>query len=300
MTKTLLGFADVQPEAGRQCSVWDHRLGDVNVVAALIALAIGFGGVLLGARLTRHNDRRSRADDLLARALSDAVAAISDVAAGTVPNAMASYGSAVARIALHAPPQVVQAWRYFQDDATTGTEDGRSRLVTAIQAARKKLGHGRVSDRDLHVLLFGPRGVGPVEFQALLSSVQAEMETTSGAEPRQPPDGTPADDFTGIVDTDPAMAVFQGYIHLERALHELLLSAGSKPDERRATIELARQAADKGLITPETLNAFEGLTVLRNLVAHGRSEEVTEGRARDYLALVDALLFAIRQNKTVP
>ena len=55
------------------------------MVAALIALAIGFGGVVLGARLTRRNDRRSRADDLLARALSDAVAAISDVAAGTGP-----------------------------------------------------------------------------------------------------------------------------------------------------------------------------------------------------------------------
>jgi hypothetical protein len=271
----------------------------MNVVAALIALAVGFGGVVLGARLTRRNDRRSRGDDLLARALSDAVAAISDVAAGTVPNAMASYGSAVARIALHAPPEVLQAWRYFQDDATTATEDGRARLVTAIQAARKQLGHGLVSDRNLHVLLFGPGGVGPVEFQALLSSVQAEMKTTSHAELPEPPGVTPAiDDLTGMVSADPAMAVFQGYIRLERALHELLLAAGSKPDERRATTDLARQAASKGLITPETLNAFEGLTVLRNLVAHGRSEEVTEERARDYLALVDALLFAIRQKKT--
>jgi hypothetical protein len=273
----------------------------VNVAAALIALAIGFGGVVLGARLTRRNDRRSRADDLLARALSDAVAAISDVAAGTVPNAMASYGSAVARIALHGPPEVVQAWRYFQDDATTATEDGRSRLVTALQAARKQLGHGSVSDRELHVLLFGPGGVGPVEFQALLSSVQAAMETTSRTQPRQPPGVTPAmDDLAGTASSDPAMAVFQGYIRLERALHELLLSTGSKPDERRATTELARQAVDKGLITPETLNAFEGLTVLRNLVAHGRGEEVTEERARDYLTLVDALLFAIRQSKKEP
>ena len=271
------------------------------MVAALIALAIGFGGVVLGARLTRRNDRRSRADDLLARALSDAVAAISDVAAGTVPNAMASYGSAVARIALHSPPEVVQAWRYFQDDATTATEDGRSRLVTALQAARKQLGHRPVSDRELHVLLFGPGGVGPVEFQAILSSVQAQMETTSRPEARRSPGVTPAmDDLADVASSDPAMAVFQGYVLLERALHQLLLSAGSQPDERRATIEFARQAAKKELITPETLNAFEGLTVLRNLVAHGRGEEVTEQRARDYLALVDALLFAIRQGKNEP
>jgi hypothetical protein len=278
-----------------------HRLGGVNVVAALIALAIGFGGVVLGARLTRRNDRRSRADDLLARALNDAVAAISGVAAGTIPNAMASYGSAVARIALHAPPEVVKAWRYFQDDATTTTEDGRSRLVTAIQAARKQLDHGRISDQDLHVLLFGPGGVGPVEFQALLSSVQAQIETTDSAEHHQVRGITPTtDDLIDITGHDPAMAVFQGYIRLESALHELLLSADSKPDEQRGTTVLARQAADEELITPETLNAFEGLTVLRNLVAHGRSGEVTEERARDYLALVDAVLFAIRQGKKSP
>jgi hypothetical protein len=150
-------------------------------------------------------------------------------------------------------------------------------------------------------LLFGPGGVGPVEFQTLLSSVQAEMETTSRAAPRQPPSFTPTtDDLASVASSDPAMAVFQGYIRLERALHQLLLSSGSEPDERRATTELARRAANEGLITPETLNAFEGLTVLRNLVAHGRGEEVTEERARDYLALVDALLFAIRQGKKEP
>ena len=125
------------------------------------------------------------------------------------------------------------------------------------------------------------------------------MKAAMSAEPRQPLDVTPVavDDLASLASDNPGMAVFQGYIRLERALHQLLLSAGSKPDERRATIELARQAASKGLITPETLNAFEGLTVLRNLVAHGRDEEVTEARARDYLALVDALLFAIRQGR---
>jgi hypothetical protein len=37
----------------------------MNVTAALIALAVGFGGVLLGATLTRRTDRRSRGDELL-------------------------------------------------------------------------------------------------------------------------------------------------------------------------------------------------------------------------------------------
>jgi hypothetical protein len=270
----------------------------VNIAAALIALAVGFGGVLLGATLTRRNDRRSRADDLLARALSDAVAAISDVAAGTVPNAMASYGSAVARIALHAPPEVVEAWRLFQDNATTTTEDGRARLVTAMQAARKQLGHGPVSDQSVHILLFGPDGVGPVEFESVLSNVQEQVsEATRQSEPGGAAAATPAmDDLANIARSEPAVAVLRGYTRLERELTELLRSGGISSANQGGTA-LARQAAELGLITPETLNAFNGLTVLRSLVANGRDEDVTEERARDYLTLVDALLYAMRQGR---
>jgi hypothetical protein len=43
----------------------------------------------------------------------------------------------------------------LQDEGTTNTEEGRARLVVAVQAARKALGHKMVSDADLRVLLFG-------------------------------------------------------------------------------------------------------------------------------------------------
>jgi hypothetical protein len=126
----------------------------VSAATALVALIVGFGGVILGALLTRRNERRLRADDLLAQALNDAVAAISEVAGGS-GDARALYASAVSRVALHAPPDVVESWRRFQDDATTTTEDGRTRLVAAIQSARTQLGHDPVPDADLHILLFG-------------------------------------------------------------------------------------------------------------------------------------------------
>jgi hypothetical protein len=128
----------------------------VDATAALIALVVGFGGVVLGALLTRRNERRSRADDLLAQALNDAIAAIADVATGTSVDAQARYASAVSRVALHALPEVVQSWRHFQDDATTETDDGRARLVAALQSARVQLGHGHAAEADLRVLLFGP------------------------------------------------------------------------------------------------------------------------------------------------
>ena len=144
-----------------------RRLGPVRPSAyreapmtALVALVVGFGSACLGAFLARHYDRQSRSDTLLAEALDEAVAATSEVAHG-VPHGQARYASAVGRIALHGPPRVVEVWRAFQDDATTETDDGRARMVAAVQAARKHLRHGPVSDTDLHVLLFGPGGPRP-------------------------------------------------------------------------------------------------------------------------------------------
>lgn len=125
-------------------------------MTALIALVVGFGGVGLGALLTRRNERRSRAEGLLTQALNDPVAAIAEIAAGGGKDAQAHYASASARIALHGPPEVVEPWRRFQDEGNTNTERGRACMMAAVQAARKALGHGAVSDADLRVLLFGP------------------------------------------------------------------------------------------------------------------------------------------------
>jgi hypothetical protein len=124
-------------------------------MTAVIALAVGFGGVGLGALLTRRNEQQSRAENLLTQALNDAVAAIAEVASGGGPDAQAHYASASARIALHGPPEVVEAWRRFQDEGNTVTNDGRTQMVGAVQAARKALGHRTISDADLRVLLFG-------------------------------------------------------------------------------------------------------------------------------------------------
>jgi hypothetical protein len=125
---------------------------------------VGFVGIALGAALTalltRQNERRSHADELLAQATNDAIDAIALVAAGH-SDAQARYASAVSRVALHGSPRVVATWRTFQDDATTETDDGRRRLVAGVQSVRTQLGHGDAGDSDLHVLMFGPGGPRP-------------------------------------------------------------------------------------------------------------------------------------------
>lgn len=131
----------------------------MDAITALITFGAGLAGVGLGGFLARRNEKKSQGERLLVEALNDAITAIANVASGD-PDAQARYASATARIALHAPPAVVTAFREFQDDATTVSPDGRARLLAAIQAAREELDHGNVSNDDLAVLLFGSNSPG--------------------------------------------------------------------------------------------------------------------------------------------
>jgi hypothetical protein len=127
----------------------------MDVVAALISLSVGLLGITVGAFLTRRNEKRAEGERLLVGAFNDAATAIAEVAGGEGKVAQARYASAVSRIALHASPAVISKFREFQDDPTTATQDGRRRLIAAVQEAREELGHGRVKEEDIATLLFG-------------------------------------------------------------------------------------------------------------------------------------------------
>jgi hypothetical protein len=126
----------------------------VNIVVPVIA---GLVGVLAGAFLSRRNARSDHAEKLLAEALNDLVASIAEVAAGDAA-AQRRYAGATSRIVLHGSPDLVAAFHAFQVEPTTGTTDGRRRLLAALQAARRELGRSVVDEEAAAVLLFGPRG----------------------------------------------------------------------------------------------------------------------------------------------
>lgn len=138
----------------------------MNVVAPILA---GVLGVVLAAFLSRRSERRAQADRLLVEALNDAVDAIAAVAQLGRPSShledpthraqldasQQRYASAASRVAPHASPRVVAAFRRFQDDATTATEEGRERPLGALAAARAELGMDPADPDDMAVLLFG-------------------------------------------------------------------------------------------------------------------------------------------------
>jgi len=93
-----------------------------------------------------------------------------------------------------------------------------------------------------------------------------------------------------------AAVVIEAYGEIERQLLDVITQAGSRKGDElpRSAAALARLAGSEGLIRPETVNAVEGVTVLRNLAVH--RDDVTEEQAEEYLTLVDAVCFAIQQD----
>lgn len=134
-----------------------------------------------------------------------------------------------------------------------------------------------------------------VEWDRQLSEAQVELEqpgvaSTDGTAPM----GPISEELESVARVSPAAAVMEAHARVERELRRLLQEAGAaEADLKAGAAGLARSAVKRGLVTEETARAVEGISILRNLAAHGHAEEVSQERAMDYLVLVDAVLYAI-------
>lgn len=154
--------------------------------------------------------------------------------------------------------------------------------------------------RQLAALLARPFAhlkAGPLEIKwdREITEVKAELESPPPPAGRPGHEGPAESDLTDLARTDPTAAVMKAFIRVEKQLRALLAGAGIEAGRVHAKA-LARQALEAKLIKPETMRAVEGLTVLRNLAAHGQAEDLSEGRALEYLTVADAVSYALTQN----
>lgn len=100
-----------------------------------------------------------------------------------------------------------------------------------------------------------------------------------------------------IAAVSPTGAVVEAFGQIENALRTLLAENGvEKLDRPWSVRRLAEIAAENGLITPETKDAIDGLSVMRNLAAHGNQDDITPQRAHEFVALAQGVLYAIQMN----
>ena len=135
---------------------------------------------------------------------------------------------------------------------------------------------------------------GPVEVEWPEIATEARVALATSAEAKTlAPEGSLTERFAKIAAEEPSVAIIAAWSELEKELIAKLASAGVN-QPRSSGAALGRLAREHNVISDATLQAIEGLAVLRNLSAHGRIDEVDREKALDFLTLVDATLYAIR------
>lgn len=129
-----------------------------------------------------------------------------------------------------------------------------------------------------------------------LAKAETELQAVVPPDPAAKSGASIREELSSEVEVAPAVAVLEAHATVERELRSILWDVEPEHASSMGAVGLARLAAQKGKITPETANAVEGITVLKNLTKHDQSREVTPDRAADYVSLADAVLYAIRQN----
>ena len=136
-------------------------------------------------------------------------------------------------------------------------------------------------------------GKSDAEFDRIAGQTKAELTATVSA---GPPGGAGIPvllRFATAADDDPAAAIAQAFGAVEAALRDLLGSSGKLvPVGSGDPTAVARFARDQGLVPESIVRAVDGLVALRN-VAAADPAQVTRDHAVKFLALVDALLYAI-------
>jgi len=140
---------------------------------------------------------------------------------------------------------------------------------------------------------------GPVEMDFDLELARAEVfvKQPAGvtADRKGKAEHPVIEELEGLATTEPVAAVLDAHAAVEQELRALVIKAAPDTDVSKTSMgQLLRLALELGVVTPETVEAVKGITVMRNLAAHGRASEVTPERAQDYLSLVDAVLYTIR------
>lgn len=145
-------------------------------------------------------------------------------------------------------------------------------------------------------------------WRAGLSGVEVEYWelTADRARDQLPPDaekraaetlgGGLSGELAPVAEVAPRAAVLEAFGRIEQELRRITRGFEAPEKlERMSARQLAVVAHQHERISDESFSAVNGLTVLRNLAAHGQAEDLDTSRALEFVHLADAVLFALGQ-----
>lgn len=279
----------------------------MTAVGIIVAAIVAVGGWFVVNKLAARRELISKRREYRTTFLIDTWIAL-EAASNREDNVrLARLEEAIARVQLLGSDRQIDLAQEFSRTMAQHSGASPGELLTDLRNdLRSELELGTVDDQIVHL-----RISQEAEFDQLRAYVQKALR--SSVPPHEPvPEATSTGgqgdkrltpsvsvdlaDLVGLADNDPAAAMREAHGRVTKALQRALGAVGDQVSAASSTVELARRAAERGQITPETLNAVEGITVMRNLWARGPRPRVTTTDALDYLGLVEGVLYTIRQN----
>lgn len=148
----------------------------------------------------------------------------------------------------------------------------------------------------------GPTGLELETWDETLREVKAELAvghsvTASAGEIPLPERGAALEEFAEemrkLAAIAPAAAVLESYSRFEALLRASVAERDDEHLRYGSVRSLARRAAALGLLNAAEVAAVDDVAVLRNAVAHNRSEAVDEARALEFVAIIRQLMIAL-------
>jgi hypothetical protein len=178
-------------------------------------------------------------------------------------------------------------------------------VVVIVIVLRKSI--AGVLDGPVKSLKVGPGGVELEKWDRVATEVRGEVGAppTEGeavgpvrvTEAGPPPLPEPAfglrEELQTVAEAAPRAAVVEAFGRVEGQLRSMVGRVDANASLKMGGRALARVGLEQSVINEETFNAIDGLSVMRNLAAHG-TDDLDPARALEYLDLADAVLYAMR------
>jgi hypothetical protein len=143
----------------------------------------------------------------------------------------------------------------------------------------------------------GPTGAEVEYWEQAASEALEQLPPNAAEKAEEALGGGLAGELTPLAEIAPSAAVMEAFVRIEREVRRIVMDPPSlaqpRQIERMGGRQLAVIAHQDGRISDQSLNAIDGLVVMRNLAAHGRGGEIDTDRALEFVHLADAVLYAL-------
>jgi Domain of unknown function (DUF4145) len=137
------------------------------------------------------------------------------------------------------------------------------------------------------------RGQWSADFETATEEVRAELPTQAQSMSKPFISGLLNEETERLVDVYPAAAIAQVWNQLEDRVAAIAAQAGLT---QKLLPEVLRALIDKDSIQPSTADSILGLRNMRNLAVHAPPNRLTAEQARDFITMVEAIVWTLEQN----